>query len=146
MAVRPRLHHAATPVTNKPAASAVSIMTCGSATMVFAGDNSNARKARLSCPFDGPRTYRWKIEPQVLTALRRLDQHAAGHGGANATLLPKPRDARQQAVRAFDVFHADDMTIDDDDGLTDVKGTECSQHIAALCDVDAPHIHLALSR
>ena len=126
-----RRTHAATPVTNRPAASAAAIMACGSATMRVAGDDRDAGKP---APRARPRPSRAdgrQIEAQILAALRRLHQHAAPGGGADAALLAQPRDPRQQAVGALDILDADDMAVDHDHGLPDVERAQRAQHLAS---------------
>ena len=57
----------------------------------------------------------------------------------------QPRDPRQQAVGALDVFHADHMTVDDDRGLTDVERTRARAARPAPSRYRPPHFRPAPS-
>ena len=72
-----RRRHAARPVTKRPAASAASIMACGSTTIVLPATIAIPASLGRGRALDGPRPHGREIEPQILAALGRLHQHAA---------------------------------------------------------------------
>ena len=131
----PRRRHAGRPVTKRPLASAASIMACGIGDHGVAGDDRNPGQLGRSGALDGPRSHGRQIEPQVLPALGRLDQHATRRRGANPAFGAQPRHPRQQPVGALDILHPDHMAVDDDGRLTDVEAAERKQHVAPPRDI-----------
>ena len=110
-------------------------MVCGSTTIVLPATIATPASCAAGRAFDGSRPHGREIEAQILSALRRLHQHAARRLGADATFRAQPRHARQQPVGALDVFHPDHVTVDHDGGLTDVERTERAQHVTPPGDI-----------
>ncbi len=94
-----RLHHAGRPMTKRYLASASAIIACGSAAMVLPAMTAMPARPAAGDALDGARADRRQVEAQILAALRRLHQHAAAGGRADATLLAQAARRARAARR-----------------------------------------------